>query len=426
MVSGLDGVHLLTGGRVAGQVSGLGCACEGSPEDCSGQKAGNVDAATQRFDLVDGEQRSTTNPRDLEVRAAMDTKDGRVFCTYEDRAECLVGVQVLALSLHRHDAGARLALFCPAALQSRAERQLSNAPNVSIRSDAPERFSGWNAKPSILLRLLSEGAAKELAWIDTDIVVCSSLNALLDGFPRDTLILTEEWRWGRSRGTALRTTLWGLKIGRTIRRTINSCVVRVTPRHIGLLQRWTELLDSPTYRAAQAAHWRDRPLHMMGDQDALGALLGSVEFADCEVDLLRAGRDIAQCFQEDGYSLAQRLGNAIQRRVPTLIHAQGPKPWATLHSEPYLQLSPYTAMARAYVGELHGATDWTEPSARSARLLDHVFRGDPNLRGLPFVMKRLPRRVASQVTYRLNPSLFDHRIELANRQLLAPIRERAM
>ena len=365
------------------------------------------------------------SPRHLEVRTAMDTEDGRVFCTYEDRAECLVGAQVLALSLHRHDPGARLILFCPAPLQSRAARQLSNAPNVSIRSDVPERFSGWNIKPSIFLRLLSEGAARELVWIDTDIVVCSSLNALLDGFPRDTLILTEEWPWGRSKGTALRTTLWGLQIGRTIRRTINACVVRVTPRHIGLLQRWRELMDSPTYRAAQAADWRERPLHMMSDQDVIGALLGSIEFADCEVGLIRAGRDIAQCFQEDGYSLAQRLGNAIQRRVPALIHAQGPKPWAILR-EPYLQLSPYAAMARAYVDDLHGATDWTEPSARSARLLDRIFRGDPNLRGLPFVMKRLPRRMASQLTYRLNPSLFDQRIERANRELLAPIRERVM
>jgi hypothetical protein len=164
----------------------------------------------------------------------------------------------------------------------------------------------------------------------------------------------------------------------------------VTSAHRPLLERCRTLLADRRYRDAQAINWRKRPPHLLGDQDVLTALLGSAEYADIPVKYLRRGRDIVQYFGSYGYTLAERLQHLVHG-MPPFVHAQGYRPWWP-KSEPgrdpymkfnalYLELSPYTLLARRYRGELDG-DDWMDHGL-GVNLLRALGANRPPLVGLP-------------------------------------------
>ncbi len=72
--------------------------------------------------------------------------------------------------------------------------------------------------------------------------------------------------------------------------------------------------------------WYERPVHMLGDQDVLTALLTSSEFSDIPLHMLRRGPDIIQFDGVWGYSIPERITNLLGWG-PTFIHAGAAKPW---------------------------------------------------------------------------------------------------
>ena len=99
------------------------------------------------------------------------------------------------------------------------------------------------------------------------------------------------------------------------------------------------MLSHPAYLKAQAQPWYERPLHMIGDQEVLTGLLGSVDFQETSIRLLRRGTDIAQCFGPAGFTPVERLRSMIGHR-PAFVHAMGPKPWLRqLSAPPLLKLN---------------------------------------------------------------------------------------
>jgi hypothetical protein len=160
--------------------------------------------------------------------------------------------------------------------------------------------------------------------------------------------------------------------------------------HIELLEVWKQLLESPAYLEAQASPWKSRPWHMKGDQDALTALLGSRRFADIRFKLLRNGRDIAHCFEADGYSFRARLAHAF-RPLPQLLHAQGVKPWRAWHDggKPLsLVLSPFVFEARSYSSQVDDDMDWCKVAGVIPGLLQLLALGDPGLSGAMHAMSK--------------------------------------
>ena len=135
---------------------------------------------------------------------------------------------------------------------------------------------------------------------------------------------------------------------------------------------------------------------MVGDQDVLCALLGSTRFADVSCRALLSGVDVAQCFQEDGYPVHDRLSNWRRGRLPPLVHAQGTKPWTNDAHVPYLELSPYPVVARELVARSE-QWDWLYPRSTIGRVIDSAFNSDPNLRGILHAASRLPSRIASRI-----------------------------
>ena len=79
-------------------------------------------------------------------------------------------------------------------------------------------------------------------------------------------------------------------------------------------------------KGANKMDWRQRPIHMQGDQDVLTALLTSTEFADIPLKMLRRGKDIVQFDGVWGYTTAERL-RSLLGDGPTFIHCMGTKPW---------------------------------------------------------------------------------------------------
>ena len=139
-------------------------------------------------------------------------------------------------------------------------------------------------------------------WLDSDILVTRPLPRILPEAPAGTLVAAEEPRPLKPRNEPHRAIAWGLEIARRLPATVNTGILRVTPSHLELLRQWSAMLDDPMYRAAQRLAWRERPTHLLGDQDALEALLCSPRGVDVPVELLRRGSVIAQCKGPSGPS----------------------------------------------------------------------------------------------------------------------------
>ncbi|WP_017317729.1 glycosyltransferase family protein [Mastigocladopsis repens] len=348
-----------------------------------------------------------------------------IVCIYEDRPKYLIGVKLTVLSLARHCPDLPVIISCPQPSAS-FRRWTELQPNTKLFAEDDLAEVGWNVKPTILLRRLSEGHP-EVVWIDSDIIVNRDFRDRLQHFGKDTLVVTQEDYWGQYQGGTHRTVAWGLKPGRTFSTTVNTGIVRVTPRHVELLKTWQTMLNDPTYIQVQRQPYYQRPLHMLGDQEVLTALLGSVEFSQVPVEMLKRGIDIAQCYGPAGYTPSERLQRLLKGQgLPALIHSMGRKPWEMAPSaaaiwsshEPlkkrlrayydriHLELSPYTSIARQYRQLIGEDARWMDVQTTPARLFATLSAGHPTLQGFPLALfdaaVRHARRRIGIARYRLN------------------------
>ncbi|HWH84865.1 MAG TPA: hypothetical protein VNU71_21780 [Burkholderiaceae bacterium] len=333
-----------------------------------------------------------------------------LVCVHEDRADYLIGVKLAVLSLARHAPAFQVVVSSPGAKLDFVQ-WVDRQPNARMANFRHIRQgAGWNVKPSVLLEMLEERA--DVVWIDSDIVVTGDMTRRFLGRPLDTLLATEETYWGQEQGGDFRTVAWGLVPGRKLRCTVNSGVLRVTRSHVPLLRAWQTMLMHPLYLSAQSRPWYERPLHMIGDQEALTGLLGSQEFAHLPVELLRRGTDIAQCFGPAGFTPGERL-RALWGTGPSFIHAMGPKPWLRGERPPpllrgadlvgglrdwyrYLSLetSPYSVAARRYTSQPDVDVSWVRPRSPLGRGLTALGGERPAAPGLPVaVVDHLARQL---------------------------------
>lgn len=305
----------------------------------------------------------------------------RHYCLSETRPEGLVGLKLAVASLSRNDPHARIHIFADT-LGPEVARWLDRWPNVRRHTTPAVAAAGWNAKPALLRAVLGSGASS-VTWVDTDVILLQPLAPLLDVQPPGVLICTEEYFRFRYRGVACRTRAWDMAVARDFPFTVNTCILRVDDAHLPLLDAWQDFTLSSDYAAWQARSSSERPFHAVGDQDLLGALLGSADFSDVPVVALRRGRDIAQCFKADGFSPSERI-STLWHGAPALVHAQGPKPWAADSDAPlYLRLSPYRYIAREYDDVLDPAeSGWLQTRGADARFLERLALRNPMLAGL--------------------------------------------
>lgn len=309
-----------------------------------------------------------------------ESSDPLRFCISENRKEDTIGVKLLLLSIFRHEPDAIVHLFiddlCPS-----FKEWAQSFPNVVLENLDINPSLGWNIKSLVLRKLLDDGL-ESVIWIDSDIIITSSVAKYFRGFgPRDVIVTEEFFRFS-NRGAAIRTRAWGLDVGRDFPFTLNNCIMRVTQEHRALLEAWQKLLDREDYRYYQKRPSSERPYYFMGAQDSVAALLASTDFMHLPVHVLRRGKDIAQCFRADGFSPTERLVN-IFSGMPPFVHAQGGKPWRSeAAGSVYHYVSPYWYAALSYLDGLSpNEAAWLHHRPIGARILHMISLGHPSMAG---------------------------------------------
>ena len=314
------------------------------------------------------------------------------ICVAEDRAACEPALKILLLSLSTHCPGVEVNLFYPRASHD-FSRWMKKCPQVVLQKASLKSNYGWNIKPQALMCLLDQGF-DEVIWIDSDILVTRNIADVFSGLDSETIAATEDGLGDEPNDSnALRARLWGFSVGRVLPFGLNTGVLRVTKAHQSLLKRWWELVRLDVYQDCQKiAEWKERPVHMKGDQDVLTALLTSREYSDIPIRILRRGKHILQFCGVWGYTTAERIAN-LRGTQPTFLHQFGHKPWSehwpseqTLIKyvrKNYVDVSPYTLMAKRYRNELECDTEWMDPHYKLSRLLRVLGMGHSALAGLP-------------------------------------------
>ena len=324
------------------------------------------------------------------------------ICVAESRESCESAVKLLLLSLTAHSPRIEINLFYPPANREFFS-WLRRCPQVRFQTSPLANASGWNVKPVAIMELLDKGF-EEVIWIDTDIIVKKDLLPLFGPISADTVVVTEDALGDeRDDREALRARLWGLPVGRVLPFGLNSGVVRVTRHHYGLMQHWWELLQSSEYQKAQKMKWRQRPFHLMSDQDVLTALLTSTYFSEIPLRILRRGKHIIQFNGVYGYTVVERVRNLLHDG-PIFVHSPGGKPWSEQWRQQvpfrlseflksiYLDLSPYTLSALSFRKDLECPAHWMDPHYGLSSILRKLGMGHPALVGLPLAaLMELPR-----------------------------------
>jgi hypothetical protein len=322
-----------------------------------------------------------------------------IVCTCEDRPGSIGGLKLLILSLATSSPG----LPIDATVSKEAQQELEawarrvGIGHVRFRSERSWSGAGWNVKPSKLLELLDEGHS-EVVWIDTDIVTSHDIRPLLESASKESLVIAQELKSKQPVATKVRTESWGLPYARAVPNGVNSCVTRVTQTHRPLLEAWRSLLSSREYLLEQARPVTHRPIHMVGDQDVLWALLGTAEFAYVPVHSLTIGDQIIHSCGARGYTIGDRLRH-VWGEGPALIHIPGrKKPWYYSKRPSLFQnindyvniaimeVSPYVAEAAQYADRFEEATPWLETRTGLGRVCRAMAFGHPSLQGMPLAL----------------------------------------
>jgi Nucleotide-diphospho-sugar transferase len=314
------------------------------------------------------------------------------ICLAEDREACEPALRLLLLSLNAHCSEVAINLFYPPASESFLI-WIKRCPQVQLQKIQPAKGYGWNIKPRAIMHMMDEGF-DEVIWIDSDIIVTRNPRQVFAPLESNVLVATEDALGDdRHDRNALRARLWGFPVGRALPFGLNSGVLRVTTHHYHLMERWWQLLQSDTYQEFQRREWRQRPVHMLGDQDVLTALVTSKEFSEIPLHILRRGKHILQFNGVYGYTLAERMRNLLGE-CPLFIHSFAGKPWSERWRDSsfnlreylkkvYLDLSPYTLSAMRFRRDLECDTEWMQPHYVLSRILRTLGMGCPALVGLP-------------------------------------------
>jgi len=282
-----------------------------------------------------------------------------LICTHDDRPQAQTGIKLLVLSLTEHCPEINVLVSWPTP-DPTFIIWLEEQPKVQIHINPSYIGKEWNIKPDLLLHCLNLGF-QQVVWIDSDVILARDFRDLLSDVNEETVVVAEDFYWAAYAfpGSTARAKLWGLHPGRSLSWTANTGILRVTPAHRPLLQAWNTLLACPAYVEAHQRTWITRPIHMVGDQDVLTALLSSKRFSNIPVKFLRRGKDVIYNFGPSGYTPRERLDN-LANPIPAFMHCSGPKPWDAPHqvsllSNPKayyarvcLELADYSRVARRY------------------------------------------------------------------------------
>lgn len=318
-----------------------------------------------------------------------------VICTAEDRASEEDALKIFVLSVVKHYPDRpTIHLICPNATAA-FEKWTEGVSGVTLDREPLENAYSYNQKPQTFERLFGLGYRKAF-WLDDDMVLGPSFKDRVYPKLGATLLVAEEPALTQHPNPDALTRANGWEVGRALPRVINGGLISISSNHKALIAAWKKILFSDEYRRLQMTPWRERPMHIFGDQEVFTALLGSKEFAHIPIAYLKEGDDIIQMFGPAGYSPRARLRNA-GRGLPAIVHSMGHKPWRpprdeyrsrlrrryeSLHGE----LSPYLYVAREVVGDNGAEFPWLYQHSFMGGFLRALSGDNPALAGLPLAV----------------------------------------
>jgi hypothetical protein len=311
-----------------------------------------------------------------------------LVCLYEDRPEQISGLKLLLLSLRRYCPSWAVRLRFPG-VPDDLRFWLASFRNITVLTDKLSVSGSFDVKPKVLLDGLS--VSHQCLWLDTDILVNGNLE-FLERDPPEVLVVSQD-PWEYEAGSSHRCTTWQMSVGRELEGPFNSCVVRVSRLHGKLLCSWQKALSTHTYLREKEKPVKHRNQHMLSDQDALSALLASVDFKDIVLHKLLHPSDVLQHHGAGAYGLLHRWQN-LRTGLPPLLHAMGSvKPWRApthphllrqpraYYERTYLELSPYVHLARQYRPLLNDECDWMDIQTFAGNLGSLATLNNPYLKG---------------------------------------------
>ncbi len=267
----------------------------------------------------------------------------------EDRVSEFAGVRLLLASLLRHAPNVTVSLYISPEEAAQLGPELRKIhPHVDMVEF--EHDGGWACKPYVLLDALQTAQEDELVlWLDTDIMLLSSLEDLLTG-PPEEVITAEESNPNQNLDVLKRQRLLGFPTGQPRQTTISSSVVGVRRRHLSLLNDWAKGVETEEFKHQQQIPHHQRLL--FGDQEVWEAALCSKTHAETPVRILRNFNEMLQ----GTYTSYQPADQQRGLKAPLFVHATGNlKPWRVNKLRLTQEVFPYYDVAQEYLEALPAA-----------------------------------------------------------------------
>ena len=238
----------------------------------------------------------------------------------------------------------------------------------------------------LLLQQLNAGR-NEAIWLDSDTIVTRPITSLLEEFPRDSLIVAEEWDRHEPIPVYpfLGHVLGAAGAGRS---TPVSSVRLCPPAAAGALAPVDSTIRATARRSRSPLNTVRSTCRAIRAPERSAGKRGVWTRA---FDYLRLGRHIAQCAGSSGYRPAHRLLDLF-RGLPPLIHCIGRKPWQSRHDRGRIErfltdlatdVSPYVLASRKVAKALDVRPSWLDARTSMGAMLRGLTAYHPGMAGLP-------------------------------------------
>ena len=334
------------------------------------------------------QDRKQTNLLSVEQMTTSISLQNLTFCCYEDRIDAIDGIKLLVMSLDKQVAGSTLLIYTSDEIKEQLLQwrpRDCNHLNIIFHDTSVVTLDGWCVKPSVLRDCLRQ-YPNGVTWLDSDIIILRDIAHIFDNLSQEDILVASE----PGLINPLRTTHWGHKHYANVPLPINSSVLRVTDRHLLIINEWEKIIATEEFQTYQKKPFIERPPWAYSDQDVLEGLLCSemlTAITSASIKQLKTGSDIIHSCT---YGISDRIRNTYKSEA-FFAHGQSIKPWHQHHIRKHriidvrMQLSPYFEEARKYAPLLGNPKEnaWTEAASSWTRLLRAVSFGNVHLQGLP-------------------------------------------
>ena len=310
----------------------------------------------------------------------------KCFCTFENRPESWIGLKLLALSLERQ---CRDFTLCVGVLEGQEElaewlrRRAPHAVTVPVPAFR-DAWSIWSVKPRLMLQLFAQGYT-DVTWLDADLIVLRDLAPLLEPLDADTVLMARELDYPFEFNRPV-LEAYGMEPRRELAGGVNTCLMRMTPRHAPLLEKLMECMGAPFFREQTGTPGERRMIKWHYDQTIMELLLtcGDAEWTPtAAVELIPAGSGVIQELGVTRYYLRDRLRNGLGLNRPWLVHCLGMKPWDRHpRARSVRAASVFSAFAEQYRDEVDEPMPWANAGGLSSRVGRVLSLGQPHWMGI--------------------------------------------